>query len=301
MTTASDAFIAGLPKAELHLHIEGTLEPELRFELAARNGISLPYASAAQMRAEYAFHDLTSFLVGYYESMQVLRGEQDFYDLAMAYFRKASAQHVVYAEVFFDPQAHTSRGVGFDDRHRRPAPGPAGRAGPARPARPAHHVLPAGHVRRVRDGDPRAVPAVPGQDHRGGPGLRRAGQPAGEVHGGLRARPRRGLPPHHALRRRPGRRGRRTSGSAWTTSGSSGSTTASTAWRTTRWSPAGPGRHRPDRVPGLQPAGHRRPEGRRAQDHARPVAAGHGELRRPGLLRRLREREPGRRGRRRPP
>ena len=108
------AFIDGLPKAELHLHLEGTLEPELKFELAARNGIALPYASAAQLRSAYAFRDLTSFLEAYYEGMWMLRGEQDFYDLATAYFRTASAQHVVYAEVFFDPQAHTSRGIGFD-------------------------------------------------------------------------------------------------------------------------------------------------------------------------------------------
>jgi adenine deaminase len=113
--TASDgaSFSDAMPKAELHLHLEGSLEPELRFELAARNGISLPYSSAAEMRSKYAFHDLTSFLTGYYESVQVLLEEQDFYDLAMSYFRKASSQHVVYAEVFFDPQAHTSRGVGF--------------------------------------------------------------------------------------------------------------------------------------------------------------------------------------------
>ncbi len=107
------AFIEQLPKAELHLHIEGTLEPELKFALAARNGISLPYASADQMRAGYAFRNLSSFLTAYYEGMSVLRTEQDFYDLAMAYFRTASAQRVVYAEVFFDPQAHTSRGIGF--------------------------------------------------------------------------------------------------------------------------------------------------------------------------------------------
>jgi adenine deaminase len=105
VTAGLDAFIAGLPKAELHLHIEGTLEPSLRATLAARNGIALP--------ALPPFHDLTSFLVGYYESMRVLRTERDFYDLAMAYFRKARGQQVVYAEVFFDPQAHTSRGVPF--------------------------------------------------------------------------------------------------------------------------------------------------------------------------------------------
>jgi adenosine deaminase len=108
------AFIDHLPKAELHLHLEGTLEPELKFELARRNGIGLPYASAAQLRSGYAFGDLTSFLAAYYEGMSVLREEQDFYDLAMRYFRTASAQHVVYAEVFFDPQAHTIRGISFD-------------------------------------------------------------------------------------------------------------------------------------------------------------------------------------------
>ena len=105
MTAVTDAFSAGLPKAELHLHIEGTLERSLCADLAVRNGIAVPDVPP--------FHDLTSFLVGYYASMQVLRSEADFYDLAMAYFRKARSQGVVYAEVFFDPQAHTSRGVPF--------------------------------------------------------------------------------------------------------------------------------------------------------------------------------------------
>ncbi|GAA3474837.1 adenosine deaminase [Nonomuraea roseola] len=107
-------FIAGLPKCELHLHIEGTLEPELKFELAQRNGIALPYATVEEMRAAYAFDDLPSFLGVYYEGMRVLRTEPDFYDLAMAYLRKAASQNVRYAEIFFDPQAHTSRGVPFD-------------------------------------------------------------------------------------------------------------------------------------------------------------------------------------------
>lgn len=107
-------FIAGLPKCELHLHIEGTLEPELKFDLAQRNGLALPYASAAEMREAYAFDDLPSFLGVYYEGMQVLRTEPDFYDLAMAYLRKAASQNVRYAEIFFDPQAHTSRGVPYD-------------------------------------------------------------------------------------------------------------------------------------------------------------------------------------------
>ncbi|MEV0588147.1 adenosine deaminase [Nonomuraea sp. NPDC050310] len=107
-------FIAGLPKAELHLHIEGTLEPELKFELARRNGIALPYETIDELRKAYDFDDLPSFLKVYYEGMGVLRTEPDFYDLALAYLRKAASQNVRYAEIFFDPQAHTSRGVPFD-------------------------------------------------------------------------------------------------------------------------------------------------------------------------------------------
>jgi adenosine deaminase len=112
--SALAAFIEGIPKAELHLHLEGTLEPELKFELAARNGLDLPYGSVEEMRAAYAFDDLPSFLAVYYEGMSVLRAERDFYDLAMAYFRKAHSQNVVYAEVFFDPQAHLTRGIPFE-------------------------------------------------------------------------------------------------------------------------------------------------------------------------------------------
>ena len=108
------SFIEGMPKAELHLHLEGTLEPELKFELARRNGVDLPYGSVAEMRAAYGFRDLTSVLAMYYEGMKVLLARQDFYDLAMAYFRKAHSQNVVYAEVFFDPQAHTTRGISFE-------------------------------------------------------------------------------------------------------------------------------------------------------------------------------------------
>jgi adenosine deaminase len=111
--TALASFIQGMPKAELHLHLEGTLEPELKFELAVRNGLDLPYGSVEEMRAAYGFNDLPSFLAVYYEGMSVLRGERDFYDLATAYFRKAHSQNVVYAEVFFDPQAHTARGIPF--------------------------------------------------------------------------------------------------------------------------------------------------------------------------------------------
>ncbi len=112
--TALTAFIEGLPKAELHLHLEGTLEPELKFELARRNGLALPYESVDEMRSAYGFDDLASFLAVYYEGMSVLLTERDFYDLALTYFRKARSQNVVYAEVFFDPQAHTARGIPFD-------------------------------------------------------------------------------------------------------------------------------------------------------------------------------------------
>jgi len=107
-------FIEGIPKAELHVHVEGTLEAELKFQLAARNGLLLPYGSVDEVRAAYDFDDLSSFLAVYYEGMSVLLTERDFYELAMAYFRKAHSQNVRYAEVFFDPQAHTSRGIGFE-------------------------------------------------------------------------------------------------------------------------------------------------------------------------------------------
>ena len=106
-------FINSLPKAELHLHLEGTLEPELKFALAARNGIDLPYAGVEEMRAAYDFDDLPSFLAQYYEGMSVLLTEDDFSDLAMAYFGRVAAQNVVYVEMFFDPQAHTARGIEF--------------------------------------------------------------------------------------------------------------------------------------------------------------------------------------------
>ncbi|MBL1080792.1 adenosine deaminase [Streptomyces actinomycinicus] len=100
-----------LPKAELHLHVEGTLEPELAFTLAARNGVRLPYADTDALRTAYRFKDLQSFLNLYYELMAVLRTEQDFADLANAYLARAAAQGVRHAEIFFDPQAHIARGV----------------------------------------------------------------------------------------------------------------------------------------------------------------------------------------------
>ncbi len=106
--------VFALPKAELHLHIEGTFEPELIFEIAERNRIALPYPNVEALRGAYDFVDLQSFLNVYYAGMNVLRVEQDYYDLAIAYLRRAAAQHVRHAEIFFDPQAHTMRGVSFD-------------------------------------------------------------------------------------------------------------------------------------------------------------------------------------------
>ena len=111
---AMAAFVRGLPKAELHLHIEGTLEPEMLFELAGRNGVELPFEDAAAVRAAYSFTDLQSFLEIYYQGAAVLQTEADFYDLMAAYLRRAHADGVRRAEMFFDPQTHTERGIGFD-------------------------------------------------------------------------------------------------------------------------------------------------------------------------------------------
>jgi adenosine deaminase len=111
MNPSLRTLLATLPKAELHIHIEGSLEPELIFKLAKRNGVALPHASVEALRAAYAFSDLQSFLDIYYAGASVLRTEADFYDMAMAYFERAAADHVVHAEVFFDPQTHTERGV----------------------------------------------------------------------------------------------------------------------------------------------------------------------------------------------
>lgn len=105
--------IQALPKAELHLHLEGTLEPELMFALAQRNGVALPYSSVEAVRAAYQFDDLQSFLDLYYQGMAVLQTKQDFYDLVWAYLERMAKENVRHVEVFFDPQAHTDRGVAF--------------------------------------------------------------------------------------------------------------------------------------------------------------------------------------------
>jgi len=107
-------YIRSLPKAELHLHIEGSLEPELMFELAARNGIELPYDSVDAVRQAYQFSNLQDFLDIYYQGMSVLITEQDFFDLTLAYLQQAQADGVRHVEIFFDPQGHVERGIAFE-------------------------------------------------------------------------------------------------------------------------------------------------------------------------------------------
>lgn len=107
-------FITDLPKVELHLHLEGSLEPELMFELAQRNNIDIPFANPDEVRAAYDFENLQSFLDIYYQAAKVLVTAKDFYDLTWAYMLRCQADKVLHTEVFFDPQTHTSRGVGFD-------------------------------------------------------------------------------------------------------------------------------------------------------------------------------------------
>lgn len=106
-------FIADLPKAELHVHLEGTFEPEHIYAMAQRNGVELGYTSPEDIVAAYNFHDLPSFLTFYYKAMHALQTEQDFYELTYSYFEKAAADNIVYVEPFFDPQGHTTRGIDF--------------------------------------------------------------------------------------------------------------------------------------------------------------------------------------------
>ena len=120
--TEMQEFITGMPKCELHMHIEGVLEPAQKFAMAARNGLSLPYESVDDVVVSYDFDDLPTFLAARYEGDTVLMTELDFYELGMAYFDKVAAENLIYAEIFFDPQAHTTRGVAFstviDGLHR---------------------------------------------------------------------------------------------------------------------------------------------------------------------------------------
>jgi adenosine deaminase len=108
---SEEEYIRGLPKAELHVHIEGTLEPEMAFQLAKKHGITLPYATVEELRGAYRFADLQSFLDIYYAGANVLRDAEDFHALTLAYLRKAHEQGVVHVEIFFDPQTHTARGI----------------------------------------------------------------------------------------------------------------------------------------------------------------------------------------------
>jgi adenosine deaminase len=111
---AIELFIRGIPKAELHLHVEGTLEPEMMLNVAKRNNIRIKYETVEEVRAAYRFRNLQDFLEIYYQGTRVLQNEQDFYDLTWAYLEKARSQNVLHAEIFFDPQAHTRRGIKFD-------------------------------------------------------------------------------------------------------------------------------------------------------------------------------------------
>lgn len=115
MKEVSNNFIYAIPKAELHMHLEGSLEPELKLKLANKNNIDLGMTSVQEIKETYQFDDLTSFLNVYYPGMNVLKEKEDFYELAMEYFKTAKKHNVKYAEVFFDPQAHTTRGVAFED------------------------------------------------------------------------------------------------------------------------------------------------------------------------------------------
>lgn len=112
--TALREFIENMPKVELHLHIEGSLEPEMLFELAQKNNVEIPFKTVDDVKNAYNFSNLQDFLDIYYQGMAVLQTRQDFYDLTWAYLEKCAAQHVMHAEIFFDPQGHTSRGVPFE-------------------------------------------------------------------------------------------------------------------------------------------------------------------------------------------
>ena len=280
-----------MPKAELHIHIEGSLEPELIFALARKNGIALDYPSVEALRAAYAFTDLQSFLDIYYAGASVLIDADDFEAMAMAYFRRAAADHVVHAEVFFDPQTHTQRGIAIGtvieglaracrragselgvtsglilcflrhlsedealkDAARRAAAPPTP---PRRRARQQRARSSTGEVRtRLRRGRP-PRPAPRGPRRRGGPG---------RLHRDRARRARRGAHrPRRALCGGP--RARRA---------------------------ARPRRHRADRVSAVQPEAPRVRFARPPQPR-RPACAGpedHRQLRRPGLFRRLRQRQ----------
>ena len=187
--TGLEDFIRRIPKAELHVHIEGTLEPEMAFALANKAGIPLRYSSVEALRAAYDFSDLQSFLDVYYAVADVLRSEQDFYDLTWAYLRKVHDEGVVHAEIFFDPQTHTVRGVPFEtvvQWHFARARGWAEESGDQFPA---DSVLPAA-PERGRGAEHACASAAVQEAHcRRGTRFIRGRTPAVEIRAGVRARP----------------------------------------------------------------------------------------------------------------
>ena len=187
MKGSTTEFVRGLPKAELHVHIEGTLEPELAFRLAAKHRVRLPHASVDDLRRAYQFSDLQSFLDIYYAGADVLRDEDDFYLLTQAYLDKARSQGVVHVEIFFDPQTHTARGVAFDTvlagmrRALLEAERERGTTFRLIPCILRHLSAPdaMSHAR--------AGVASPGRDCGDRPGFLGVRTPAGEIPGGLRS------------------------------------------------------------------------------------------------------------------
>jgi adenosine deaminase len=176
-----------MPKAELHMHIEGSLEPELIFALRSAMASRIPYASVEDLRRAYAFTNLQSFLDIYYAGASVLLKEQDFYDMAWAYLERAAADNVVRTEMFFDPQTHTARGVDVDgDGDQRPAPRACVDAQQAGRERGAHPVLPAPPERRRGLRDAGAGAALSRQVHRRRPRFERGRPSAREVRARVR-------------------------------------------------------------------------------------------------------------------
>ena len=234
----------------------------MMFSLAAKHGIALPYASVDAVRAAYAFHDLQSFLDLYYAGCDVLRDRRDFYALAMAYFTRAHADNVVHAELFFDPQTHTARGIADGGRDRRPARRDGRRA---RAATASRSELILCFLRHLSEADALATldAALPFRERlrRRRPRLRRARQPAEQVRArvrqGARARPARGRA------RRRGGPGRVHPRGARSAARSSASITACAATRIPRWSTRLVARADPaHRVPAVEPQAVRRPRSR---------------------------------------
>ena len=238
MTLTAAELAAAIPKAELHIHIEGSLEPELIFALAQRNGLSLPYASVEALREAYAFTDLQSFLDIYYAGASVLLQEADFHDMAWAYFLRAKADNVVHAELFFDPQTHTARGVpmatviqGLSQRLRRAQ---------AELGISAELIL--CFLRHLSEEDAfatlEAALPLPRALHRRGPGFERGGPPAEQVLARVCALPR-ARPAHRGARGRRGAAGLHL-GSAERPARPSASTTACARSKTRAGGRAGP-------------------------------------------------------------